>query len=96
MSENKAAYVVRQKGNIASWNAEIDKFQAKADRTVGKKVEQYHKHIKELKEKHAGLEAQVSTIEKSLELGWEGLKTGADKAFKELDKSFKAAKTYFN
>jgi hypothetical protein len=35
-------------------------------------------------------------MEKSLEAGWEDLKIGAEKSFKELDKAFKAAKTHFN
>jgi hypothetical protein len=96
MSETKNAYVERQTGNIKSWTAEIHKFQDQADRAIGKKVEKYKKHIEELKVMSAGLEAKVVAIEKSGEAGWEELKTGADKTFKALDKSFKAATAYFN
>jgi hypothetical protein len=96
MSENKESYVTRQTENIKSWNAEIHKFQDQADRTIGKKVDKYKKHIEELKTMRAGLEEKVAEIHKSAEAGWEELKTGADKSFKALDKSFKAAKAYFN
>jgi phage-related protein len=96
MSETKKSYVARQIENIKSWSSEIDKFQVQTDRAIGKKVDRYKKHIEELKEKRSGLEAKISEIEKAVESGWEELKTGSDKAFKELDKSFKAAKAFFN
>jgi hypothetical protein len=96
MSENKEAYVLRQKGNIKSWSAEIENFETQADRAIGKKVVQYRKHIKELKDMRAGLEEKIDKIQVSGEAGWEELKTVADKTFKSLDKSFKTAKAYFN
>lgn len=96
MSETRTAYVERQTENIKAWNAEIDKLQLQLDRAIGKKVERYKKHIEELKEKRDSLTAKVSEIEKAMEAGWEELKSGSDKAFKELDKSFKTAKSFFN
>jgi hypothetical protein len=96
MSETKTAYIERQKGNLKSWTGEIEKFQIKADKGSEKKLEKYKRHIVELKEKYSGLEAKVSEVEESAEEGWELIKAGADKAFKDLDKSFKTAAAYFN
>jgi predicted nucleic acid-binding Zn-ribbon protein len=96
MSETKNAYIERQRENLKSWNVEIDKYQERASRTSDKMLDKLNKHIVELKEKRAGLEEKVSEMEKSLESGWEDLKIGAEKSFKELDKAFKAAKTHFN
>ncbi len=96
MSETQNEYVVRQTGNISSWNDEIEKFQAQADRTTTKKLDNFKKHILMLKEKRTGLEEKVFEIKKSAEGDWELLKIDADKSFKVLDKMFKTAKAYFN
>ena len=96
MSEHKKSYVERQRENLKSWNSEIDKYQARAEKAGDKMVEKYKKYIVDLKEKHSGLETKVSELEKSAEGAWDEMKVGAEKAFKELDKSFKAAKAYFN
>jgi hypothetical protein len=96
MSETKEAYVTRQKGNIETWKVEIEKFQEKANRAIGKKVDKYKKHIEELTALRGGLADIVATIEKSAETDWEGLKAGSEKVFKSLDKSYKSAKAFFN
>jgi len=96
MSETKNAYVERQTGNLKSWSAEIHKFQEKASRMIGKNVEKSKKNIADLNVMRAEMEEKVIEIQKSGEAGWEELKTGADKAFKTLDKSFKTAKSFFN
>jgi hypothetical protein len=96
MSENKEAYVVRQRGNIKAWSVEIEQFENQADKAIGKKVDKYRKHIADLKIMRAGLEEKIEKIQVSGEAGWEELKTVADKTFKSLDKSFKTAKAYFN
>jgi hypothetical protein len=96
MSETKNDYVQRQVENLKSWNAEIHKFEEKAARMIGKNVDKSKKNIAELNVLRAHLEEKVVDIQKAGEAGWEELKTGADKAFKTLDKSFKTAKSFFN
>jgi hypothetical protein len=96
MSETKNAYVERQRGNLKSWNAEIDKFQARADRATDKLLDKLNKHIVELKEKRTDLDSKVSDIQKAGEEGWEVLKEDADKTFKSLDKLFKTVTSLFN
>ncbi|HTA76330.1 MAG TPA: hypothetical protein VK791_04170 [bacterium] len=96
MSETKTDYIKRQKGNLDSWTDEIAKYQVKADKASEKMVEKYKKQIVDLKEKHAGLEMKIADVEKSAEEGWEAIKIASDKAFKDLDKSFKVAKAFFN
>jgi len=96
MSETKMDYIKRQKGNLDSWTDEIAKYQVKADKASEKMVEKYKKEIVDLKQKHAGLEMKIADVEKSTEEAWAEIRIGADKAFKELDKSFKTAKAYFN
>jgi hypothetical protein len=96
MSKTKNAYVERQTENLKSWSAEIHKFQDKAARMIGKNVDKSKKNIEELNVLRAEMEEKVIEIQKAGEAGWEELKTGADKAFKILDKSFKTAKSFFN
>ena len=96
MSETKDAYVQRQTENLKSWSAEIHQFQEKAARMIGKNVDRSKKNIEELNVLRAQLEEKVIDVQKAGEAGWEELKTGADKAFKTLDKSFKTAKSFFN
>ena len=96
MSETKNAYVERQRGNLKSWNEEIDKFQARANRATDKLLDKLNKHIAELKEKRTDLDGKVSDIQKAGEEGWEVLKEDADKTFKSLDKLFKTVTSLFN
>jgi chromosome segregation ATPase len=96
MSETKNAYVERQRGNLKSWNAEIDKFQARADRATDKLLDKLNHHIAELKEKRTDLDGKVSKIQQAGEEGWEVLKEDTDKTFKSLDKLFKTVSSLFH
>jgi hypothetical protein len=96
VSETKSEYVDRQRKNIKIWTSEIDRYQVQAEKLAPKNSEKFKKHIVELKVKHSQLEAAMEDIHKSGEAGWEDLKSGSEKLFKALDKSFKSAKEYFH
>ncbi len=96
MSENRHEYLERQKKNVKVWSEEIEKFLAKADKLDSKMSEKFRKHIEVLKEKNAQFEVSLGDIQRSGQEGWEDLKSGSEKIFKALDKSFKSAKDYFH
>ncbi len=96
MSETRHEYLERQKKNVRVWAEEIEKYLGKAEKLSDKGAERFKKHIAELKTKHSHLEAALLEVERSGEEGWEELKSGSEKLFKALDKSFKAAKDYFH
>ena len=91
MSEKRDAYVAKMKAKLDKWNAEIDKLQAKVNQAgADSKVELQH-HVQSLQAKRIEVGERVEGIRKANEDAWRDLRTGAESAWKALDRATHSA-----
>ena len=96
MGTKRDAYVEKLKGNIVHWNAEIDEFQAKADKAKADAQVEFQKQIVEIKAKRQALEGKMADLQNAADEAWEDVKGGVDVARQILGQAVQAAKSRFN
>ncbi len=84
MSEKRDAYIEKMKLQLDDWNAEIDKFQAGADRAQEAVRVRYQKQMFELKVKHRVLKEKMADMYRAGNEASEEMKNGVDKAWQVL------------
>ncbi|AMV70492.1 hypothetical protein JCM30471_24850 [Desulfuromonas carbonis] len=89
------AYVEKVKSKIDQWNAEIEKFQAKARGAKADARIEYEEQVEELKDRRDALQEKVADLEKAGGQAWEDLKAGAEKALGEVESAFAKARDRF-
>lgn len=88
-------YQERAKAQLDEWEADLDKFRAKArQRETEDKIDLEAK-IRDLEEKLEKGKARYKELKESGESAWKSLKEGMDAARNDLDKAFKEAKSKF-
>lgn len=96
MGEQKNTYIEEIKSKIDKWNVEIDKFQVKLAKVKAMSQETYLKEIEGIKAKRLLLESKIKDLQQAGEADWEGVKTGVDTAWKDLNEAIKIARSKFN
>jgi len=96
MGTKRDAYIEDIKSKMDKWNAEINKFQAKAKKAKSTAQVQFTKEIDEIKAKRKVLEDKIADMQRAGETAWEDIKGGVDDAWKTLGDSIQTAKSRFN
>lgn len=96
MGTKRDAYVEKLKGNIVSWNAEIDEFQVKANQAKADAQVEFQKQITEIKAKREALEGKMADLQNAADEAWDDVKNGVDVARQILGQAVQAAQSRFN
>ena len=91
----KDAYVQKLHAKIDEWNAEIDKFEAKARSASAEKRLECQKQIDNLNSKRAEAERKLVELRKAGEGAWEDLKVGVQNAWDAMEAALATAKSRF-
>jgi len=91
----KKDFLEKQKAQIAEWSKQIDELMqtaknARVDASV--RIENY---IEDLRERLEDLRLKMEDVKKSGDTGWHDLRTGMEKAWKDLAAAFDKAKSRF-
>lgn len=95
MAQKRDAYVEMLKEQLDKWNTELDKLEAKADRTRTEGKLEYEKQMADLKERRKDLEDKIDEIQQAGEGAWEDLKAGVEIAWDALGDAIKSATSKF-
>jgi len=95
MSE-KEAYQQKIEARIAEWNAEMDKLRAQAKGLAAEGRIEAESRLQDLTIKKEAAEAKLAELRNAGGDAWQELKSGIDRAVRELDESVKRAASKFS
>ena len=95
MSE-KEAYQQKIEARIAEWNAEMDKLRAQAKGLAAEGRIEAESRLQDLTIKKEAAEAKLAELRNAGGDAWQELKSGIDRAVRELDESVKRAVSKFS
>lgn len=94
MSE-KASYRQKIRAKLDEWNAEIDKFEAKADQAQADAQLEYYEQLKKLRALQEEAGNKLEALDEAGEDAWEDVKDGVDIAADALDHAVQSVRSRF-
>ncbi len=94
MSE-KASYRQKIRAKLDEWNAEIDKFEAKADQAQADAQIEYYEQLKKLRALQEEAGNKLEALDEAGEDAWEDVKDGVDIAADALDHAVQSVRSRF-
>jgi predicted ATP-binding protein involved in virulence len=95
MNEKRKAYEEKLDAQLNEWNAQIALLKAKAENAQADAKINYYKSIDALEQKRNGAKTKMRELMAAGDEAWEGLKTGAEKAWAEAKTVFHDAVSKF-
>jgi hypothetical protein len=92
----KEAYQQKIEARIAEWNAEMDKLRAQAKKLAAEGRIEAESRLQDLTIKKEAAEAKLAELRNAGGDAWQELKSGIDRAVRELDESVKRAASKFS
>jgi uncharacterized coiled-coil DUF342 family protein len=94
MSE-RDAYVAKMKAKLDEWNAEIQKFEARAGAASAEAKLKYEQQVAELKARRDEAARKLRELQDAGAGAWESLREGTEAAWSAMAKAFKDAAARF-
>lgn len=94
MSE-RDAYVAKMKAKLDEWNAEIQKFEARAQGASAEAKLKYEQQVAELKARRDEAARKLRELQDASAGAWETLREGTEAAWSVMAKAFKDAAERF-
>ena len=91
----KEAYQQKLDAQLKIWNAEIDKWEAKAERTAAEAKIQYFESLEAVKGKRHVFGEKLHQAREASAEAWEGLKAGVEAAWEEFKTAYEKAAAKF-
>jgi hypothetical protein len=89
-------YVEKLKGQLDQWNAEVAKWEAKAQKAqAGARVE-YDKHLNDLRRQRDQALEHMKRVQAASGEAWVDLVRGADEAWAKMREALEKARSHFN
>jgi len=89
-------YVEKLKGQLDQWNAEVAKWEAKAQKAqAGARVE-YDKHLNDLRRQRDQALEHMKRVQAASGEAWVDLVRGADEALAKMREALEKARSHFN
>jgi len=89
-------YVDKLKGQLDQWNAEVAKWEAKAQKAqAGARVE-YDKHLNDLRRQRDQALEHMKRVQAASGEAWVDLVRGADEAWAKMREALEKARSHFN
>lgn len=83
----KQAYTDKVEARLEKWQAEIDRLAAKAKEASADARMDYHREIKELRERREAVKMQLSELKSCGSQAWEDVRSGVEQAWGDLESS---------
>jgi nucleotide-binding universal stress UspA family protein len=93
VSKKRKVYVDKVETQLKEWGTEIDILKAKAEKAKAEAKIKYYEKIQDLRARQESLGLKLQELKGSGEEAWEEVKTGVDRAVKDLKEAFKRAKS---
>lgn len=95
MSE-KENYGQKIQARMEEWNAEIDRLEARADRSAEDMQLQYYEEVKKLRALQEEARRRLEALEEAGDDAWEGLRNDVDNAANAVERAVNIAGTRFS
>jgi hypothetical protein len=89
--KSKQEFMDQMNNQLKAWQAEIDRLKAKAAESEARARSEYYNEISNLEMKKNNLSDQLEKMKTAGEGAWGDMKAGLQKAWRELDESFRNA-----
>jgi len=89
-------YVEKLKGQLDQWNAEVAKWDAKAQNAQAGARAEYDKHLNELRRRRDQALEQMKRLQAATGDAWVDLVRGADEAWAKMREALEKARSHFN
>jgi hypothetical protein len=93
---SESAFAEKLRSQIEKWNTQLAVLEQKARANGMEAQKEFKIKAEAFRRKKAELEVELVKAEKSGEVAWETLKTGAERAWAELQSAFDEAKAKLN
>lgn len=91
----KKAYEQKIRAQLDEWQAEVDKFRAKAADAEADAQIAYYRRIDELRAAQNQAEERLAELKNSSDDAWDDLKTGVESATRSLSEAMTTARSRF-
>ena len=95
MKDKRKAYEDKIDAQLEEWNVQIALLKARADKAKADAKLEYYKTIDTLQHKQNEAGTKLHELKNAGDDAWEGLKTGAEKAWDEVKAAFHSAGSKF-
>jgi len=89
-------YVDKLKGQLDQWNAEVAKWDAKAQNAQAGARAEYDKHLNELRRRRDQALEQMKRLQAATGDAWVDLVRGADEAWAKMREALEKSRSHFN
>ena len=89
-------YVEKLKGQLDQWNAEVAKWEAKAQNAQAGARAEYDKHLNELRRQRDQALEQMKRLQAATGDAWVDLVRGADEAWAKMREALEKSRSHFN
>ena len=89
-------YVEKLKGQLDQWNAEVAKWDAKAQNAQAGARAEYDKHLNELRRRRDQALEQMKRLQAATGDAWVDLVRGADEAWAKMREALEKSRSHFN
>ena len=89
-------YVDKLKGQLDQWNAEVAKWEAKAQNAQAGARAEYDKHLNELRRRRDQALEQMKRLQAATGDAWVDLVRGADEAWAKMREALEKSRSHFN
>jgi len=89
-------YVGKLKGQLDQWNAEVAKWEAKAQNAQAGARAEYDKHLNELRRRRDQALEQMKRLQAATGDAWVDLVRGADEAWAKMREALEKSRSHFN
>jgi multidrug resistance efflux pump len=89
-------YVEKLKGQLDQWNAEVAKWEAKAQNAQAGARAEYDKHLNELRRRRDQALEQMKRLQAATGDAWVDLVRGADEAWAKMREALEKSRSHFN
>jgi nucleotide-binding universal stress UspA family protein len=93
VSKKRKAYAEKLEAQLKEWGTEIDILKAKAEKAKAEAKIKYYESIQDLRAKQESLGQKLQELKGPGGEAWEEVKTGVDRAVKDLKEAFKRAQS---
>lgn len=92
---NREAYIRKFQAQLDEWNADIDKLEAKAQKSKADAKIEYQKHLEQLRAKRDNAASKLEELKSASDDAWEDVKRGAEDAWQTCSDAVKKAVSRF-
>lgn len=89
-------YVGKLKGQLDQWNAEVAKWEAKAQNAQAGARAEYDKHLNDLRHQRDQALEQMKRLQAATGDAWVDLVRGADEAWAKMREALEKSRSHFN